>query len=730
MLLSKPYVKKHACAWVTFYKTYEHILTQLCVFHLLKVRMINCNILKNRFLLVFFLFFLSRLVSGQEYLLKGRIHLRSQYWKQIRYMVASENGSQLLAGIFEKELEMDGVVLKTRGKQSLFLASMDSSNKVNWIKNFNCTGYLGVDAIHVNDEGTFTMTGWFYDSLQLGNQVLTSPGHKELFVCKFDKSGNPVESEIILQELQGNILTSIIKPDGNLMLAGIFRKKLKVGSEEFESKGGTDIIVIQANSHNEILNSFAFGGTGDDNIQGLLWENHKFLLYGTFEKEMPVGDTLLKSSGKKDVFLASMDSVLNYSGALSIGGRLNDEIKAVTADNMGNYYLTGTYKRSVKLDQATYSSRGETDIFLAKFDADFKYIFKNSWGGRGHDMPTGIYVNKRNQIFLTGIFNRNINFGLDTLTNDKRFSDGFLTMIDPAGSVNWVKQLSGNSEEIPQKIFPDGDDGILVTGSFYDEIKFGENKWTTQESSDAFVFKYLDPCSLLKFDLPAEKAICNDDKVLLSAGAGYTNYNWNDGFAFSESIEIADTGLWKVEIRDLYGCKAVDTIHVIKDSLFVDYTVKDEMLPEGYNGSIELNYGGGKPPYNILWSDFQQAEKREGLSKGFYQVTITDANACEITRKIEVGQMVAAGILDINAFPNPIDDLTHIFYAIPENTRIQISLYDFAGRRLLTLFSGKKRKGEYGFDWRANLLKEGVYYLQIQTPRGIVSKKIIINPDH
>ncbi len=160
------------------------------------------------------------------------------------------------------------------------------------------------------------------------------------------------------------------------------------------------------------------------------------------------------------------------------------------------------------------------------------------------------------------------------------------------------------------------------------------------------------------------------------------------------------------------------------------YSVKDEEMPEGNNGSISLTYGGGKAPYNILWSDFEQTASRENLTNGFYQVKITDANGCEINHEIEVAQMVASGILDIRAYPNPMKDFTHILYSIPENTRIQISLYDFSGRKLLVLYSGKKHKGEYGFDWGTSLLREGVYYLQIQTPKGVVSKKIVVNSDH
>ena len=692
--------------------------------------MIKLNFLKYRNILLYVLLVLTPSILGQEYLLHGKLQLKSPYWKQIRQMLPSGDNNHLLTGVFEKELEINGNLIKTTGERSVFLVSLDSTSKINWIRNYNCTGYMGVDAIQADGEGAITMLGWFYDSLQLGNQFLSSPGKKNIFVCKIDASGNPLEAGIILPDFSGDIRTSVIEPDGNLMLAGTFRKSLKTGISEYEANGGTDIFVIQLNAQGQILNSLAFGGPGNDYIRGIQSGNKSLLLYGTFEKEMPVGDTLLKSTGKKDVFIVRMDSALKFSGALSLGGRLNDEVKAATVDNNGNCYITGTFRRSINMDEVTYSSHGETDIFLVKFDPELRYVYKNCWGGKGQDMPTGLFANNKHQVFLSVTFNRELIFGKDTLHNNKRYSDGLIAMIDPAGSVNWVKQLSGSSEEIPQRIFSDGEDGILVTGSFFNEMDFEQDKWTSKESTDAFVLKYLDPCSLLKFDLPKEKVICNDESLILSAGTGYSTYNWNNGYAYSESVEIADTGLWFVEIKDQYGCKAGDTIHVTKDSLFIAYKVKDEVLPEGNNGSIELNYGGGKPPYNILWSDFQQADKREDLTKGFYQVNISDANGCEISQDIEVGQMVAAGILDINAFPNPIDDLTHIFYAIPENTRIQISLYDFAGRRLLILFSGKKRKGEYGFDWRTRLLKEGVYYLQIQTPKGVVSKKIIINPDH
>ena len=682
----------------------------------------------------FYLFCIFLLIPGmlysQEYLLNTKLQLKSNYWKQVGHMAINNDGNRIIAGTFEKELDVDGQFIKTQGKRSIFLAGTDTSGKPNWIQTLYCPEYSGVEGVMVSDAGVITMLGWFYDSLQIGNILLAHTGSMSVFISRFGKNGNPLEAEIILSDFRGNIKASVIDSEGQLFLGGTFKRKIILGPKVYDAKGGEDVFIFQINNQGEILNSMAIGGTGKDNIEGMLWMKDKLLVYGTFEKELPFGDTLLRSAGKSDGFLALLNSSLSYSSAKAIGGNGTDELVAVNSDASGNLYLTGSYKRSLRLGQSTYHSQGESDIFYAKLDTNLQFVNVNSWGGKGKDSPTDIFVNTERQVFITGIYNKPFIIGSDTLMVENRFSNGFLSMVSSSGQVNWVKKFTGKSEEIPNKIYEDGESAILLTGTFHSEMQFDQIKWTAEKSADVFILKYLDPCSLLEFDLPPQKVICNEQQIVLSAGAGYSNYNWNDGFANTESVEIADTGLWWVEITDQYGCHFSDTIHVKKDSLFMTYSVKDEEMPEGNNGSISLTYGGGKSPYNILWSDFEQTANRENLTSGFYQVKITDANGCEINQEIEVAQMVASGILDIRAFPNPMKDFTHILYSIPENTRIQISLYDFSGRKLLVLFSGKKHKGEYGFDWGTSLLREGVYYLQIQTPKGVVSKKIIINPSN
>ena len=686
--------------------------------------------LKYGYYLLFGLLLFPKLLYSQEYLLSTKLQLKSNYWKQVKQMTKCSNGDHIIAGTFEKELDIGGQLIKSKGKRSVFLSATDTSGKIKWANTFYCPDYSGVVGVMQDDDGIISMPGWFYDSLQIGNILLAHTGSKNVFISRFDKNGNPLEAKIVLPDFNGNLKASIMDSYGQLFLAGTFKKRIKLGSNVYDAKGGEDIFILQVSNQGEILNSMTIGGTGNDLIEGLLLVKEKLFVYGTFEKDLPLGDTLLRSAGKNDGFLVKLNASLSYSDAITIGGSSTDEIVAVNKDTLANLYLTGSYKKSLHLGQNIYHSKGENDIFYAKLNSNLQFLNVSSWGGKGKDSPTDLYVNKSQQVFITGIYSKPFVMGSDTLTIENRFSNGFLSMVDKTGQLNWVKKFKGKSEEIPTKIYEDDESAILVTGTFHNEMQIDQIKWTAEKSADVFMLKYLDPCTLLNFDLPSEKVICNDEQIILSAGEGYTNYNWKDGFASTESVEIADTGFWWVEITDQYGCHFSDTIHVKKDSLFMNYTVKDEEMPEGNNGSISLTYGGGKAPYNILWSDFEQSASRENLTKGFYEVKITDANACEINQEIEVSQMVASGILDIQAYPNPMSDFTHILYSIPENTRIQISLYDFSGRKLLVLFSGKKHKGEYGFDWRTSLLKEGIYYLQIQTPKGVVSKKIIINPGH
>lgn len=692
---------------------------------LIMLGMVNLLITIRKYC-AFILALLPLLANSQEHIPEKYHHFQGDSWKQVCDIAFNKNGESFICGDFEESFTLNAEEYLAKGKRGHFISCMDSIGTIKWLKTFESSDYSSIAGLEVGQDGMIYLVGKFSDTLYFEEHSLF--GRNQLFYIKLDTSGELSEFNVLLPDFNGYVKSFFLDTLNNFILAGDFRRDIKIGNDHFRSSGKRDIFFLRISQELVIEGINTFGGKGRDELIGICQQsNNELILYGNFEDKIDLIDTAIISKGKKDVFLLYGSSSGTFKNALAIGGRNNDEVQSVVSDITGNIYIAGQFKNTLVLDSNVLSSSGGNDIFLAHYSKYRKFKSVKTWGGAGNDRPMSLVVDRNLQLFLSGVYNKSIKFGEDTLQSNNRFSNGFLALYTERDGIKWLKDFKGDSEEIPRKLFLNGNARFLLSGTFLEDLQFDNRSLKSKGLSDAFLISYLDPCTLLKFNLPSEQTICLETDDTLHAGTGFLDYLWNNGLSQNESLIISDTGNYWVQITDQYGCKAIDTIHVRRDSLFLNYEVVDERMPEGNNGRIDLTYGGGMSPYSILWDNFEHSPSLENLQKGFYQVRITDANGCQINKEIEVGQELASGILDIYNFPNPMEDLTHIVYSLPENTSLEISLFDMTGKLVYVLLRGQKRKGKYEFDWNSGNLKNGVYYIRIQTPDGLVSKKIMIS---
>ncbi len=77
-------------------------------------------------------------------------------------------------------------------------------------------------------------------------------------------------------------------------------------------------------------------------------------------------------------------------------------------------------------------------------------------------------------------------------------------------------------------------------------------------------------------------------------------------------------------------------------------------------------------------------------------------------------------------YPNPFNPATAINYSIPEDTFVQLSIYNALGQKVYEVVNEYQHRGDYSYSFTASDLSSGVYFYSIQAGNNFDSKKMIL----
>jgi hypothetical protein len=77
-------------------------------------------------------------------------------------------------------------------------------------------------------------------------------------------------------------------------------------------------------------------------------------------------------------------------------------------------------------------------------------------------------------------------------------------------------------------------------------------------------------------------------------------------------------------------------------------------------------------------------------------------------------------------YPNPFNPKTSIIYSIPNQSFVQLKIYDILGKEVATLVDEEKTAGIYKVEFNGNSLSNGLYFYRMQSGKFIDTKKFIL----
>lgn len=147
-----------------------------------------------------------------------------------------------------------------------------------------------------------------------------------------------------------------------------------------------------------------------------------------------------------------------------------------------------------------------------------------------------------------------------------------------------------------------------------------------------------------------ENVTCADEangliELTVAGGTSPYSFEWSNETT-NANLENVAAGAYSVVVTDANGC-TVEAAFMIEEPTALSLEIVggiDAICAGEATGSIEVSANGGTAPYNYNWSNGQSGNKLEGLEAASYEVTVTDANGCQLVQSITLGQTDAIDI--------------------------------------------------------------------------------------
>ena len=177
--------------------------------------------------------------------------------------------------------------------------------------------------------------------------------------------------------------------------------------------------------------------------------------------------------------------------------------------------------------------------------------------------------------------------------------------------------------------------------------------------------------------------------------------------ATSQEIYIANSG---------NATLVVDSI-VISNSRFILNNNNFSIQPYSYNKVLLEFYPDSLKNYSAMLTVYSNVGNKEIVVTGIgtdNTVNVQDQNLTPLAFTLEQN------------YPNPFNPSTIISFKLPEQTNVELKVYDVLGNEVATLVNEIKPAGNYEAEWDASNLPSGVYIYQLRAGTYTQMKKMIL----
>lgn len=285
----------------------------------------------------------------------------------------------------------------------------------------------------------------------------------------------------------------VVDSKGNVVVTGVLEGTVDFGGGPLTSAGNADIFVAKFDASGNHIWSRRFGDTADQYAWSIAVDaTDDIFIGGQINGSVSFGNDVLDSSGAgEDAFIAKLDSDGNPLWAKYSKSQENQGFYDIATDPNGGVIGVGQLVGSVDFGGGAVTSAGEDDMLVVKLDKDGGHVWSAAFGDFFHGQnASGVATDSQSNIYITGSTITPIDFGNGMLPFGGK-QDAFLVKFGPQGSHIWSRAIGDGAEDEGVDVATDADDNVVLTIGFEGKIEMGGQALiATPNSGDAAIAKF------------------------------------------------------------------------------------------------------------------------------------------------------------------------------------------------------------------------------------------------
>lgn len=367
----------------------------------------------------------------------------------------------------------DGKAVETQ-KADAYVARYGPEGQLLWV---HCFGGRGDDignGVAIDAQGNIIVVGLFSDKMTIGEQELGAEGSDDAFIAKLDAGGTLVWARTF-GGMDSDAAEDVASTaGGQIVVTGSFKGKVNAAGVELKSRGNEDIFLLELTDSGDLLWAKQYGHRKLDVGHKLAVDRQDNILFlGEFTDSADFGGGPLQSHGNRDVALVKLDSRGGHIWSKSFGSSLNEFGLGMAVDPAGNIAIVGSFDDSIDFGAGALRSQGESDIYVAKFDATGMHMWSRAYGANREDIAAGVGTDKYGNVVVGGWFRQKVDFGGGPLEAAEANKDGFLLKLSADGRHVWSRRFGDRDHDQIRAIAVNDAGRTAVAGVFRFSLNLG-----------------------------------------------------------------------------------------------------------------------------------------------------------------------------------------------------------------------------------------------------------------